>query len=123
MNHAKKLISGLLSVVMLLVMATTAFAQEAEPTSPSENNNASITISNASKGEKYKVYKLFDATVTGNSDGGSIAYTGTVPEGLTEYFTADETTGYISVQNAAYADPTHKEKKENMSNGLRGARI
>ena len=80
MNHAKKLISGLLSVVMLLVMATTAFAQEATPSGASESDNASITISNASKGETYKVYKLFDATVTGK-DGGSIAYKGDVPAG------------------------------------------
>lgn len=111
----KKLISGLLSVVMLLVMATTAFAQEATPSGASESGNASITISNASKGETYKVYKLFDATVTGK-DGGSIAYKGEVPAGLTEYFEAD-TNGYISVKNAAYTDANKTE----MSEGLRTA--
>lgn len=115
MNHAKKLISGLLSVVMLLVMATTAFAQEATPSGASESDNASITISNASKGETYSVYKLFDATVTGDSEG-SIAYTGTVPESLTEYFEAD-TNGYISVKDAAYTD----SNKTEMSEGLRTA--
>lgn len=113
MNHAKKLISGLLSVVMLLVMATTAFAQEA--TSTTETGSASITISNASKGETYNVYKLFDATVTGKENG-SIAYTGTVPDSLTNYFERD-TNGYISVKDAAYTDSTKKE----MSDGLRTA--
>lgn len=113
MNHAKKLISGLLSVVMLLVMATTAFAQEA--TSTTETGSASITISNASKGETYNVYKLFDATVTGKEND-SIAYTGTVPDSLTNYFERD-TNGYISVKDAAYTDSTKKE----MSDGLRTA--
>ncbi len=113
MNHAKKLISGLLSVVMLLVMATTAFAVEGEtPSNSSESGKASITISNASKGETYKVYKLFDATVS--SDGKSIAYTGTVPDGLTEYFTADAK-GNISVTNQAYT------KDNEMSDSLRTA--
>lgn len=115
MNHAKKLISGLLSVVMLLVMATTAFAQEATPSDASESGNASITISNASKGETYKVYKLFDATVTGK-DSGSIAYKGEIPDGLTDYFEADAN-GYISVKNAAYTDANKTE----MSDGLRTA--
>ena len=114
MNHAKKMISGLLSVVMLLVMATTAFATDVTPTT-SESGNASITISNASKGETYKVYKLFDATVTGK-DSGSIAYKGEIPDGLTDYFEAD-TNGYISVKDAAYTDANKTE----MSDGLRTA--
>lgn len=115
MNHAKKLISGLLSVVMLLVMATTAFAQEA--TSTTETGSASITISNASKGETYNVYKLFDATVTGKENG-SIAYTGTVPDSLTNYFEKDAN-GYISVKDAAYTDSTKKEMSEDLRTALK----
>lgn len=115
MNHAKKLISGLLSVVMLLVMATTAFAQEA--TSTTETGGASITISNASKGETYNVYKLFDATVTGKENG-SIAYTGTVPDSLTNYFEKDAN-GYISVKDAAYTDSTKKEMSEDLRTALK----
>ena len=116
MNHAKKLISGLLSVVMLLVMATTAFAVEGEtPSNSSESGSASITISNPSSGVTYSVYKLFDATVTG-SKGGSIAYTGTIPESLNAYFVKDSN-GYISVTDDAYTDKTKTE----MSEGLRAA--
>ncbi len=65
MNHAKKLISGLLSVVMLLVMATTAFATDGSST-------GSITIKNATVNESYSVYKVFDLTYSEN--GGNVAY-------------------------------------------------
>lgn len=115
MKHAKKLASVLLVVVMLLAMATTAFAQDVDPTT-GVAGDASITISNASKGETYKIYKLFDATVTG-TQGGSIAYTGTVPAALADYFEANDK-GNVSVKDAAYADP---ETKAEMSDGLRNA--
>lgn len=71
MNHAKKLISGLLSVVMLLVMATTAFAAN-------NSSNGSITIKNATVGETYSVYKVFDLTYSEN--GGNVAYSYTSGE-------------------------------------------
>lgn len=71
MNHAKKLISGLLSVVMLLVMATTAFAANS-------SSNGSITIKNATVGETYSVYKVFDLTYSEN--GGNVAYSYTSGE-------------------------------------------
>lgn len=63
MNHAKKLISGLLSVVMLLVMATTAFA--------ANTNDGSITIRNATVDQTYSIYKVFDLTQNDNH----VAYT------------------------------------------------
>lgn len=113
MTHAKKLASLLLALVMLLALGTTAFAQEVNSNDP---DNATITISNASKGETYTVYKLFDATVTG-TDGGSISYTGTVPASLADYFEADAA-GNITVKDAAYADPATKTE---MSDGLRAA--
>ena len=89
MKHARKLASLLLALVMVFALATTAFAQEVTGT----GGEGSITISNAAKGETYSIYKLFDATV--NADGTSIAYTGTIPDGLKTYFIADEN-GYIS---------------------------
>ena len=56
-------------------------------------DSATITIANASKGETYTIYQLFNATVTGNADG-SIAYQlmeGKSAEdtGLLEYFNVD----------------------------------
>ena len=107
MKHARKLASLLLALVMVFALATTAFAQDVTVT----GGTGSITISNAAKGETYTIYKLFDATV--NADGSSIAYTGTIPESLKTYFTADKN-GYIS----ATADATDGE---NMSEGLKAA--
>lgn len=97
MKHARKLASLLLALVMVFALATTAFAQTV---SSGKGGTASITISNASKGETYKVVKLFDASVTG-TEGGSIVYTGTIPAGLTDYFEVKD--GYIQAKAAAKA--------------------
>ena len=107
MKHARKLTSLLLALVMVFALAVTAFAQDETVT----GGTGSITISNAAKGETYAIYKLFDATVS--ADGSSIAYTGTVPNILKDYFAADEN-HYIS------ATPEAKEG-ENMSEGLKTA--
>ena len=94
MKHARKLASLLLALVMVFALATTAFAQDVTVT----GGTGSITISNAAKGETYAIYKLFDATVS--ADGKSIAYTGTIPESLNEYFTKDAN-DYISATEKA----------------------
>ncbi len=107
MKCTRKLASLLLALAMVFALATTAFAQDETVT----GGTGSITISNAAKGETYTIYKLFDATV--NADGSSIAYTGTIPESLNTYFTADEN-GYISATPAA-------KDGENMSEGLKTA--
>ena len=107
MKCTRKLASLLLALVMVFALATTAFAQDETVT----GGTGSITISNAAKGETYTIYKLFDATV--NADGSSIAYTGTIPESLKAYFSAD-TNDYIS------ATPEAKDG-ENMSEGLKTA--
>ncbi|MGI6170302.1 MAG: SpaH/EbpB family LPXTG-anchored major pilin [Butyricicoccus sp.] len=110
MKTLKRLSSILLAVFMVMAMAIPAFAQEV---TVDGDGTASITISNAAKGETYTIYKLFDATVTGTK-GGSIAYTGTIPDALSDYFTADDK-GNISETAAA-----RNESKE-MSDGLKSA--
>ena len=80
MKSMKKILSLVLVLVMLTALSATAFAQTI---GTAAEGKGSITISNASRGETYTIYKLFDATVAAN---GSIAYTGTVPSGLTDYF-------------------------------------
>lgn len=95
MKHARKLASLLLALVMVFALATTAFAQE-EPVPGT--GRGSITISNATIGETYTIYRLFDATV--NADGSSIAYYGKIPDSLKTYFIADKN-GYISATDAA----------------------
>ena len=109
MKCTRKLASLLLALVMVFALAVTAFAQDVAGT----DGTGSITISNAAKGETYTIYKLFNATVHEDEDGNSIAYTGTVPESLNTYFTADEN-GYISATPAA-------KQGENMSDGLKAA--
>lgn len=108
MKHARKLASLLLALVMVFALATTAFAQEEEVPGAGKG---SITISNATIGETYTIYKLFDATV--NADGTSIAYYGEIPEILNDYFIADEN-DYISATDAA-------KDGESMSDGLKAA--
>ena len=107
MKHARKLTSLLLAMVMVFALAVTVAADGTTGTT----GTGSITISNAAKGETYTIYKLFDATVS--EDGKSIAYTGTVPDSLKTYFTADEN-GYISATPAA-------TDGANMSEGLKAA--
>ena len=107
MKHARKLASLLLALVMVFALATTAFAQDV----PVADGAGSITISNAVKGETYTIYKLFDATVS--ADHTSIAYTGTIPDSLQDYFSADAN-HYISATTKA-------KDGENMSEGLKTA--
>ena len=67
MKHAKKLASLLLALVMIFSLTTTAFAA---------GNDGSITISNATVGETYAVYKVFDLTYEGKAVAYSYTKTG-----------------------------------------------
>ena len=58
MKHARKLATLLLALVVVLSLATTAFAA---------GNDGSITISNATEGATYAVYKVFDLTYEGDA--------------------------------------------------------
>lgn len=91
----KKMFSLTLALIMALALCVPAFAQTREL--GGATGSASITISNAAKGETYSIYKLFDATVAGT---GPINYTGTIPESLNTYFTADSA-GNITATAAA----------------------
>ena len=75
MKHAKKLASLLLALAMVLGLATTAFAA---------GNDGSITISNATVGAEYAVYKVFDLTYSGNA----VSYTYTKTDGSGALYTA-----------------------------------
>ena len=58
----KKILSLILALMMLLTLGTTAFAA---------NDDGSITITNATIGQSYAVYKVFDLTYSGEN----VAYT------------------------------------------------
>ncbi len=108
MKGIKKLLTGILAATMIMGASVTAFAQDVTVA----NGSATINISNAAKGETYKIYKLFDATVTG-TDGGSIAYSGDIPTSLAAYFSKDNA-GNISATTAAFSG-------DEMSDGLKEA--
>ncbi len=118
MKTTKKLAGILLALVMVLAMTVPAFALEVSPTANENKGSGSITITNTAKGITYKLYRLFDATVSVQQTGGeadSIAYTGTIPDSLKDYFETD-TNGFISAKDAAWTDPTTKAE---MSEALR----
>ena len=56
----KKILSLMLAFVLVLSMSVTAFAADGQ---------GSITITNATIGQSYSVYKLFDATYNANAEG------------------------------------------------------
>lgn len=99
MKKARKLLAVMLAIMVCLAFGTiTAFAQTAAYEG-SDGDGAKITITNAAKGETYKVVKLFDATVTGTANG-PIAYQGDIPGALSTYFVKDATTGAITITEA-----------------------
>ena len=89
----KKIFALLIAMVMVLGMSTAVFAQTVPSDATQQTGKAKITISNASKGETYKIAKLFNATVSvmeTEGESNSIAYTGDIPESLSAYFTKDD---------------------------------
>ena len=68
---------------MLLALGTTAFAVE--------NNDGSITITNATVGKNYSIYKVFDLTYDdSNADDVKVAYTYTPTDAEDAFLTALE---------------------------------
>ena len=96
MKKMKRFMSLMLALVLAMAMGITAFAQKVTPET-TDDDNATITINNPARGEEYTIYKLFDATVS--ADGEQIAYQGTVPEGLEDFFEADDN-GYIHAKDS-----------------------
>ena len=68
MNNLKKILTPLLTVLALVFVCGAVSAQTVDS---GAGGSATITINNASQGQTYTVYKLFDATVDGN---GAISY-------------------------------------------------
>jgi len=100
MRHMKKLLASVLVAIMVLAFSSALAFAQTKAYSGTDGDGATITISNAANGETYSAVKLFDATVTGTTDG-SIAYQGDIPTALSTYFTKDATTGEITATAAA----------------------
>ncbi len=102
MKTMKKVMALMIAMVMTLAMGVTAFAQT-KALEPADTDNAKITINNPAKGETYKIYKLFDATVVG---GDKIAYQSTedIPEILQAFFTKDSSNNVLPTDKIATTD-------------------
>ena len=61
MKHLKKTMALALTMIMVLAMGMSAFAA---PEDKIEATSGTITVKNAAKGEKYALYKIFDATIS-----------------------------------------------------------
>ena len=120
----KKLISLLLALMMVLSLATTAFALEDE-TNGAVNTSGSITITGANSEYTYSIYKLLHLDTYDNTNG---AYTYkveskwatffTTPEAL-EYVTIDSVNGYVSwVTGKSAADFAKLALKYAQDNGI-----
>lgn len=96
MKTMKKFVSLALALMMALALMAPAFAEEGG--GAAEVKKGSITVSNAAKGETYKLVKLFDATF--NEDKTAYAYTGEIPPDLATYFVKDAN-GNIEATDAA----------------------
>lgn len=64
MKHMKKLVSVLLTMVMVLAMTATVFADEGTGTTPT---TYSITINNSAEGHFYEAYQIFAGDLSGTT--------------------------------------------------------
>ena len=96
MKHLRNVLALVLAAVVALIVAAPAFAQDV---ASGMGGDATITIENASKGDTYKVVKLFDATIT-NPASDKIAYTGNIPSALANYFEKDSA-GNVTLKKIA----------------------
>jgi len=93
MKTTKKLLALVLALMMVMSLATTAFADGEEAT-----KNDSITIESAKVGETYALYKLFDLIVDDEAEPSKYAYT--VNEDWAAFFAADAAgAAYITVED------------------------
>ena len=90
MKHLKKTMALALTMIMVLAMGMSAFAA---PEDKIEATSGTITVKNAAKGEKYALYKIFDATISkvegeneGEADSIAYSYTGELPSQLAAAF-------------------------------------
>lgn len=92
MKHAKKLASLLLALVMVLSLATTAFAT-------GTTESGSITISNPVDGQTYKAYLMFELE-SYDSDAGTYSYK--ITEAWREFVTTGAGKDYFTINDQDY---------------------
>ncbi len=92
MKNLKKYIAFLLTAIMMLSMAVTAFAADA---------TGSITVNGTTNEKEYEIYKIFDMT-TANDTYTSVAYT--IDSDWTAFFNGDGN-GYLTDTNSGNLNP------------------
>ena len=121
MKHLKKMMALVVALVMCIAMAIPAMAAtQTVAKSPADADNATITVNNPAKGETYKVFKLFDATVGEN---GEISYqcTGDIPSALSAFFTKDSSNNVIPDDSILEKDGDGKVTGSKMTDALKTA--
>jgi LPXTG-motif cell wall-anchored protein len=103
MKKIKRLFAFGLALIMCLGMAVTASAQTATPEDVS-TDNAKIVINNASKGETYSVYKIFDATYNETTKALAYTYAGEIADD--NLYFAKAPSGAITAKEAALESGT-----------------
>ena len=102
MKKMKKIVSLILTVIMVLAMAVPSFAEPVNGTNEAPNNEGSIVISNAIPGEQYKVYKIFDLESysydnAGGNEDGNYSYTITSNSDWYPFVSSDDGSDYIEL--------------------------
>lgn len=96
MKHTSKLVCILLAMILVLAMSVPAFAA----------GTNTITVTGAQKNETYSIYKMLDLSV--NTD--KTAYTYTVNNSWTEFFTTGTGKDYVNIDVQGYV--TWKSDKD-----------
>lgn len=117
MKHAKKFAGIMLALVMVLGLAIPAMA--ATQTEPCGSGRATVKIENPAKGETYRLFKLFDATVNGDT----ISYqcTDKIPEVLKPFFSKDNANNIIPEESICEKDDNGKVIATKMTDELKAA--
>lgn len=96
MKKSKKLLSVLLTVVMVLALSMQAFAASGT----SQTTKGKITITNAVKDQTYSIYKIFELE-SFNNDTGSNAYAYKVVEAWRNFVTQKN---YVTIDDQGYVE-------------------
>lgn len=112
MKLIKKIAAIMFAFMMVFSLSTNA---KAETGSKIDGTKGTITITNAIKGQDYKIYKILDLESfnTDPEDNGG-AYSYKIADGWNDFFTGDgEGSTYVDVKNGyvTWKDDTNKEAK------------
>lgn len=95
MKKAKKIVSLMLALVMVLSMAITVFAEDSATEIP---KSYTITVTDVTKGEIYEIYKMLDLSVDNAEDPKAFSYT--VDEDWEAFFTGEGAgAAYVDINN------------------------